>query len=180
MKLSILMCRLKSRDACVLIDNIQEQIEDIGEDIELLEESDSGEISTGQKRNNLLKRAKGDYVCFVDDDDQVSNDYLARIVPAIQDAPDVVGIRGNYFIDGAFDGVFEHSIRHSTWSKVKSNIYLRCPNHLNPVKRTIALQVMFPDQTYGEDSFYSKRLYSLLKKEVMIIKPIYNYYAVQK
>jgi hypothetical protein len=56
-------------------------------------------------------------------------------------------------------------------------VYYRCPNHLNPIKREIALQVMFPELSRGEDRDFSMRVKRLLKKEEYIDGIIYFYKA---
>jgi len=40
-------------------------------------------MTIGAKRNQLLHRAKGDYVAFVDDDDLVSSDYVNKVLSAV-------------------------------------------------------------------------------------------------
>ena len=71
---------------------------------------------------------------------------------------------------------FIHSIKYKTWFE-ENYIYYRCPNHLNPVKRELALKVRFLPQDSGEDCDYSKRLLPLLKTETYIEGIIYNYLA---
>jgi Glycosyl transferase family 2 len=48
-------------------------------DVELLYLLDNRRRSVGAKRNALLGAATGEYVSFVDDDDQVANDYVQKI-----------------------------------------------------------------------------------------------------
>jgi hypothetical protein len=54
-------------------------------------------------------------------------------------------------------------------------VFFRRANHLSPVKRELALQAMFPDQSNAEDKEYSGRLNPFLKTEVKIDKSIYHY-----
>ncbi len=70
--------------------------------------------------------------------------------------------------------IFKHSIKYSQWFE-KEGIYYRCPNHLNVVKREIALKVGFPLIDRGEDRDYSYRLYEHLKTEAEIEGTIYFY-----
>ena len=164
-----------------LLAELQEQIEVCGfeKDVEVLVQLDDHENTTGYKRNILLKRAAGDYVCFFDDDDEPSQDYIKLIMDALEDKPDVVGMRGLLYQDGAYQGVFEHSIQHKGWSN-GAGTFKRRPNHLNPVRRDLALKVGFPDVTFAEDQDYSMRLLPLLNKEQMVVKPIYHYQARSK
>ena len=58
-----------------------------------------------------------------------------------------------------------------------SGVYYRCPNHLNPMKKNIALKVGFGNKSHGEDTDFALKLneMQLLKKEEMINHPIYFY-----
>jgi glycosyltransferase involved in cell wall biosynthesis len=58
--------------------------------IEVLALLDNKQRTVGSKRNILLNMAQGEYISFVDDDDQVSPGYVAKIVNAIERKPDVV------------------------------------------------------------------------------------------
>lgn len=173
MRLSILICSLKHRETelnrLLTILNPQLTV-----DVEVLVETDGGELTIGGKRNILLNKAVGDYVCFIDDDDIVSNDYVSKILKAIETNPDCVGIEGEVTFNGNKPKKFIQSIRYNKWFE-ENNIYCRCPNHLSPVKREIALQVMFPEISFQEDRVYSARIYSYLKKESFIDGIIYFY-----
>lgn len=52
-------------------------------DVEVLYLMDNRRRSVGSKRNALLDAARGEYVSFIDDDDQVAIDYVNRIRNAI-------------------------------------------------------------------------------------------------
>lgn len=52
-------------------------------DVELLYLMDSKRRTVGEKRNALLDMAVGEYVTFIDDDDEVSPDYVERIYRTI-------------------------------------------------------------------------------------------------
>jgi glycosyltransferase involved in cell wall biosynthesis len=48
-------------------------------DVELLYFLDNRRRSVGAKRNDLLAAARGEYVSWIDDDDEVANDYVAKV-----------------------------------------------------------------------------------------------------
>jgi glycosyltransferase involved in cell wall biosynthesis len=145
-----------------------------GAGIEVLEELDNGELSVGAKRQKLLERAQGDYICFIDDDDMVPDDYVEKVLKAIETEPDCCSLTGElHWPNGGIER-FEHSIKHDKWEK-KDNVYLRYPNHLNAVKRELALQTGFKDMGHGEDRDYSDRLKPLLQSEAEIEGVIYHY-----
>lgn len=122
------------------------------------------------KRNELLNQATGDYICFIDDDDEVSDNYISEILTALDTDPDFVKITMEKYIDGRMDSIRYLSLDNSLYTHHDSNnnvIAKRTfPCHLNPVKRSIALAVGFKESLdYGEDTDYSKRLRIRLKTE---------------
>lgn len=178
-KLSILVPTLSDRKQYLdrLVSVLDKQLSN---DVELLIELDNKQQSIGQKRNKLLDKASGEYISFVDDDDIVSSDYTKLILEAIEQKPDVVGIHLMHYNDGILGGMTYHSLRYKSWyenTDTSSGLkrYYRNPNHINPVKKEIAVAVKFPDISMGEDKDYSRRLLSLLNSEVYIHEPIYHY-----
>lgn len=176
-KLSILICSLQERQEKLnrLMEVLKPQIND---EVEVIIKSDSRQMSIGTKRNSLLNEAKGEYIAFIDDDDVVSADYVNKILSAIESKPDCCGIQGTITFQGRCPRTFIHSLEYANWFE-KDNIYYRCPNHLNPVKRELALKVGFKEVNFGEDRDYSTRLFPLLKTEIMISDSIY-YYLFEK
>jgi glycosyltransferase involved in cell wall biosynthesis len=147
--------------------------------VEVITEVDSKQITTGAKRNNLLNKASGKYICFIDDDDHISNDYLRLILEATESDADCIATTGIYSINGGHPVKWRLSKDFIDEDKFDSQIneivYFRRANHLTPVKRELALQAMFPDQSNAEDREYSSRLNPFLKTEVKIDKSIYHY-----
>jgi len=173
-KFSILICHIDSRKKELdrLMKILNPQVEN--NPIEILIESDNGKMKIGKKRNILVSKAKGDFIAFIDDDDRVSDKYVDLILSSLQNNTDVLGIEGIFTTDGANPKKFIHSIKYKHWFQ-KGDIYYRNPNHLNPVKRELAKRIRFPEIDHREDRDYSRRLYSLLRKEIYIKNPIYFY-----
>ena len=178
MKFSILICTIPRRQVFLsdMIQNITQQIGENTKDVEYIFDADEN-ISVGEKRNRLLDKAKGDYIAFVDDDDTISTKYVDLVLEAIKKKPDVVGMVGAYYENGNFQAFFKHSIEYKSWNDNSEGKckYTRPPNHLNPVKRDLALSIKFPSINIEEDRDYSMRLKDLLKTESMIPIPIYMY-----
>lgn len=140
-------------------------------------------VSIGEKRNNLVKRAKGERLCFQDDDDLLSPRFIKAVLGAIAVNPDVdvLGFQGILRPRNVFSAhretKFIHTLECKEW-KTEGGIHWRSPNHINVVKKSLSEQVPFPCTSYGEDHDQSKRLLPLLKTEVMLTEPdIYEYYA---
>jgi len=173
-KLSILICSIKGRERSldILLQTLRKQKTN---DVEILVEVDNKRITTGEKRNILLKKAKGDYIAFIDDDDMVSEDYISKILKAIESKPDCCSIEGTVrFKRKGTQKRFLHSMQFKSWFTA-NDIYYRCPNHISPVKRELALKTGFPNISVEEDKAFSLKLLPLLKTEEVIKGPIYFY-----
>lgn len=150
-------------------------------EIELLIELDNGTSSIGAKRNSLVARAKGKYICFIDDDDNVSDDYIPLILNASNSNADCASLTGLYFINGIYDRPFIHSLRYKEWWQ-DENFYYRCPNHLNLIKRELVKDILFEDKNFGEDGCWSMEIQKrgLLKTQFEINEILYFYNARSK
>ena len=145
--------------------------------IELLTDNHEYDL-VGTKRNRLLERATGKYLCFFDADDTPSHDYIDQLMKAVESDCDCASLRGEYSVDGVFDGVFEHSLKYDKWATVKGEIkYIRTPNHLNMCRSSIAKVFKFPDTNFGEDADWSSQIFQAgaLKTEHYIDDIIYYY-----
>ncbi len=174
-KLSILICAIEERKH-KLIQLLRHLEAQSTKEVEILVKSDDRQMSIGEKRNFLLQEAKGDYVCFIDDDDWVDGEYIPLILEALKSKPDVVGIVGIMSTNGKSQRRFEHTILYGGYFELNT-IYCRPPNHLNPMKRSIAIQFEYKEINMGEDTDWALRVMEshLNQVEVMIDKPIYHY-----
>ena len=175
-KLSILVCTLNSRKS--FFDKLYKKINrQLTPDVQFLNYCDNGQITIGAKREMLKQAATGDYIVYVDDDDRISRYYVRNILEALESKPDTVGIRGFQTSDLKDLKYFECSLRYGEkqWSEIHNNLVVKPTNHINPVKRELALKCPFPDLYYGEDKFYSQALKPLLKTEVVADGWLYWY-----
>ncbi len=180
MKLSILICTTFDRSEMFnfLKHHLQNQINELGKqrEVEILSECDNKEISVGKKRQNLLEKAKGDYVVFIDSDDWCPYSYVENILKATNHNPDCIGFLIN--CTGTPGITASASNRWNGWGdKVGGFDYVRTIYHKNPVKRDIALQIGYKDMRFGEDYDYSLRLKQsgLLQSEEFINEVMYEY-----
>lgn len=146
-------------------------------EVELLTDIDNGEKTIGSKRQNLLNRAGGQYVCYVDDDDIVSADYVSELLQAINKTkPDCVGF---WYESCCMATGHKRTVEVSLHTKakgIKEEILThRYTNHLTPVKRDIALQVGFEDISVNEDNQYSRGVVKIARTEWLINKVLYYY-----
>lgn len=138
--------------------------------------NDRTDCSIGVKRNILLQSAKGEYICFIDDDDRIADDYVELVMQGIATNPDCCSLNGIITTDGKNPKPFKHSIDYASMYE-RDGVYYRPPNHLNTVRASIAKRMVFPDWDRSEDSNYCFQLRDsgLLKVEYKI-EPVLYYY----
>jgi cellulose synthase/poly-beta-1,6-N-acetylglucosamine synthase-like glycosyltransferase len=180
MLLSILIPTLTDRKKKFdfICNKIQDQIQakGLGQEIEILFFEDNRKHSIGHKRNWLIEQAVGKYIMFVDDDDDVSYDFIEKIYEGLLTDPDCISLVGIITFSGNNPKQFIHSIKYNKYFE-KDNVYFRPPNHLNPIRRDIAVKFPFKEINFAEDTDYAMRICNagLLKKEYEISKPYYYY-----
>lgn len=180
MTLSILITTVPERASLFapLYVELCRQSEPFGEAIEILFDdrpraNKPGGVPIGSKRNDLLQRAAGGHVVFFDDDDLPMDWYVEDIMKALEKDPDSVGQLIKHLSNGRPAHDCLHSVRFAKWSKTPVHtegfgmVYQRGTGHRNPVRRSIALQVGFPDLKWGEDEPYSNGVTALCKTEVL-------------
>ena len=155
------------------------------QEVEILHDaSQRGSITTGEKRNHLLSRARGEYIWFIDDDDMILEGAISEILKATETDCDVMAINGIMTTDGKDEKQWYIALGNpyeAKWVDGKE-IYLRYPNHITPMKREIASQIKFADKNNFEDYSFAVSLKDsgLLKTETTIDTPVYYYkYSTQ-
>jgi glycosyltransferase involved in cell wall biosynthesis len=182
-KLSILIPSLVSRSESYLHlkKELYRQIDemDASKEVEVLANIDSGEKSIGTKRNELLQCSMGKYVCFVDDDDIIVSNYIQLLLQAINEDKDCCSLKGVITWDNENPEIFEHSIKYDEYrtNATGNPKYERYPNHLNAIKREIAIGFKFPETNFGEDTDWATQIKrsGLIKTEAVIPQVIYHY-----
>jgi hypothetical protein len=164
-----------------LVNGLEKQIQDEGlyGEVEILSNSRMG-ISTGKKRNELINESKGEFIVFIDDDDEVYDWYVKEIYGCLKKNPkiDCVGINGVISFSGTNHKQWFISKEYGHWYETP-DAYFRTPNHISPVRKSIASAIGFPDMHHGEDFTYAMGILPLLKHEEKIDKPLYHYKFVQ-
>lgn len=175
-RLSVLLCTVVNRADLFAKLHAHLAAQATGKPAEILVACDNKEISIGKKRDNLLRQATGDYVCFVDDDDWVADDYVDRILAALETSPDCVGFKITCTTNGRNPVKAIASMRYKQWAEnLDGFVHNRSAYHKTPVRRDIALRVGFRDMRYGEDKIYSSGIMRYLKTEVFVDAVLYFY-----
>jgi len=115
---------------------------------------DRREKSIGRKREELLQAAQGKYMSFIDDDDQITEAYIEDLRATIAGEFHVMRLRGQ---------IQQYTFTHSTETSLSSpmaigSVFVRPPNHLNPMMTDVAKLVHFGDATRGEDLDWTIRM----------------------
>ena len=147
--------------------------------IEIIVNEDNKEHTIGYKRQEVLEKAKGKYISFIDDDDMVSISYISKIADILNtEKYDGVGFLGIFYENKIPMLLFSHSNTNTShYLSDDSKIRHRPLNHLNPVLLSIAKTIGYSDLNFGEDMDYCDKLSisNLIKKQNMINEVLYHY-----
>jgi glycosyltransferase involved in cell wall biosynthesis len=177
-KLSILICTIPQR--AQFFDRLWKILEpQETEETEIIY-NDHRFHSIGRKRNDLLEQSRGQYICFIDDDDRVSDNYVKLLMEGINKGVDCCSLKGIITEDGQNPLVFEHSIKYNAYKTNENGHevrYERYPNHLNAIRSDIAKRFRFQEISHGEDTEWATQIHKsgLLKTEHYIPEVIYHY-----
>ena len=139
---------------------IDAQVE--GKPVDIMVLKDNRERTIGEKRQLALDLCKTRYISFIDDDDIVSAKYVQLILNELKSEPTGIGFRGIITTknQNAIEFVHKAGLKYSEKPEqyMRSLVYTRPLNHLNPVLTDIAREIGFKPISEGEDWDYSLRL----------------------
>jgi len=173
-QLSILTPTIPSRKEQLskLSEKIAKQSNDLA--VEHLSFADNRTRTIGAKRQALLDIARGEYIAFVDDDDDIEPDYVSEILLAIKQGPDVITFEQNSYYNGAFSKVvFGLNNRDEPFQP--NGITLRAPWHVCVWKRELIRTCQFGESNYGEDIIWSRQARARIKTSLHIDKTLCTY-----
>lgn len=157
--LSVCLPAMCSRNWIPLAESLHSQCRKAGQ-AELIVVSDSGALTSGQKRQQLAALSRGEYRAFVDDDDSVAPNYVDSLLAGCREGCDVISFDVRKEIDGVFaerekftlcsDGAAVSAEKHVVGMTV---------NHLCAWRRELAALVGWdPTLGYGDDQLWYKPL----------------------
>jgi glycosyltransferase involved in cell wall biosynthesis len=173
-QLSILTPTIQSRKEQLskLSEKIAKQSDDLA--VEHLSFADNRTRTIGAKRQSLLDIARGEYIAFVDDDDDIEPDYVSEILAAIQQGPDVITFEQNSYYNGAFSKVI-FGLNNRDEPFQPNGITLRAPWHVCVWKRELVKTCQFGESNYGEDIIWSRQARARIKTSLHIDKTLCTY-----
>lgn len=186
-KFSVLTPAIPERKekAFALYEKIQKQMSLIKrEDVEHLLYFDNKRRSIGAKRDSMIQAAQGKFIAFCDDDDDISDNYIFRILEAIDKHPDVdvitfnqrAHINGEGFnVDFGLENENEESVRDKDGKLVDIK---RKPFHVCAWRRMLAHIYHPTDYSYGEDYAWVEQIIEKEEKltEYKIDEVLHYYY----
>lgn len=173
--LSILICSVFERTGHTpVIEKVRQQAEH--KPVEVLVLTDNRSMSIGAKRNALIATSSGDYVAFVDDDDQVADNYIDALLAATESHADVLTFAMEYRYNGTTIREVQQSLKYPLHGRaVHPRLSQITPHHTSAVRRDIAERIPFPDTSYGEDRDWARQLRIAARTETIIPKVLYIY-----
>jgi glycosyltransferase involved in cell wall biosynthesis len=146
-------------------------------DVEILYLVDNKTRTVGAKRNALMQIARGTYVSYVDDDDEVSPDYVERLAQAAASGKaDVIVFPIRVTLDGGQEGVVEPSVKAPEQEEFKpGGITKRRPIQIACWRRELVHKIKFPDVQWGEDHLWGDKASAKVKSEWRIDAVLYHY-----
>lgn len=158
--LSILIPALSSRPWHRVVGELHRQKEQCWfPEVEILYEL--GDAKSGVKRQNLMVRAVGDYVAFVDDDDELSSDYLRSLVDGCRTRVDVVAFNLR-FRSSSWDG--DETWKFGLWKNDRKKGVAEsrmAANHLCAWRQKIARRVAWcPDLGNADDHLWFQPIHA--------------------
>lgn len=145
--------------------------------VEILSFYDNRRRSVGEKRNSLLREARGKFVVYLDDDDRVADDYIATLLGVIHDNPDADVIVYDQLCSGHGPQPYicKYGIDYKYTKYAVNGVWTGKPAHTMPWRRELVRHVAYQDSNYGEDTDWVKRAVPLVKKQVRIDRVMYYY-----
>lgn len=165
-------------------------------DVELLYLMDNKRRPVGAKRNALLSQATGEYVSFIDDDDDVAADYVKRIYTAIKQGR---AAKVDVICFGQRATLAPHNITHECSYSLQHykreprrqlatingpdgvqlpNVlaWSGPPSHTMIWRRELVADLKFPEKTFGEDVDWVDLACQRAKSEIQLNgSPLYLY-----
>lgn len=157
------------------------QVKKYNGEVKIITLKDDKYDSTGTKRNTLVSMAYqlgAKYISHHDDDDVPAKNYVEQQLLVAHSGLDCGSLLGSIYFDGVIGKPFHHSIEYDKWFE-NTEIYARCPNHLNALKIEIAMAFPFPDKTVGEDGTQSEQMAKAgaIKTQYNTQGVIYHYFT---
>jgi len=168
-----------------LYEKIEKQSLDYKDKVEIISILDNKCMSVGKKRKSLFSLSSGLYTCQIDDDDDVTDDFVSTLISIIEgiemsdNNPEVISYNQKCDLDGK-ELLVVSSIQYPTTdSYVSNNVMYRYPWHWCCWRNDIAKSGNFLNCNWGEDSIFSQSVKYNVTNEIKLDK-VLCYYNFKK
>jgi glycosyltransferase involved in cell wall biosynthesis len=134
-----------------------------------------GGLSIGKKRESLIERAEGKYLCFLDDDESIAPNYLETLVRLCCERKDVVTFRNISKLDNYWMIVDMSLIYKENQQASPTEMITRRPWHICPVLSKYAKLYAFEDISYGEDWNWMEKVLTHCQTEAKTNAVLHGY-----
>lgn len=151
----------------------------LNQPVEVLLFGDNRRRTLGDKMNGLMTWARGEYLTFVDDDDDVTDDYVGTILRAVIENPaDVICFDVDCTLvasDGKVQrAIVKPSIFHPN-EEFHEGVVRRKPLQVAVWRSSLARMSRWPSGQYNVDTGWASELWPLIKSEYRIPQVLYKY-----
>ena len=182
MKLSILIATVKEREE--KFNNLFNRITSIVKDydgIEILYNDaprydEPNGLTVGEKRQALIDVAKGKYIMFVDDDDDVQDNFIESLYPLLDKDVDVINGNVLAYIDG-ITHIIDQSIFYNS-EQLQEGITKRFPSVMSVWNRELTKKAKFKPLNNGEDFDWTHQMNPKTEIKTDLIWQVYNYSSI--
>lgn len=149
---------------------------DEGGKVEHITVFDNCKRSVGLKRQACLDIARGEYIAFVDDDDEIAPDYVSKILDAIETTrADVITFDQRAHVNHQSARV-NFDLANGDNPFIADTVVKRGAWHVNVWKRELVKDCVFPDNSYGEDLVWSLQARNRVKTHHHIDAILHEYH----
>jgi glycosyltransferase involved in cell wall biosynthesis len=134
-----------------------------------------GGLSIGKKRQALVKSAEGKYLCFIDDDETISPQYLESLMRLCAKGADVCTFRCIVKME-TFWTLIDMRFDYKCNDQLNPNYTVRRPPwHICPVKSEYAKKFPFPDLNNAEDFVWMEKVLTYCTTESHTDEILFQY-----
>lgn len=148
-------------------------------EVEVLVNSDQrfldGGPSIGMKRQELVQRATGKYLCFLDDDDTIPPNYVESLMRLCVIGADVCTFRAMVKLESFWASVDMRLVYLINDQITPEYEIRRPPWHICPIRSKFAKMYSFPDKNNAEDFEWMEKILANCTTEAHTDKILFQY-----
>jgi glycosyltransferase involved in cell wall biosynthesis len=134
-----------------------------------------GGLSIGKKRQSLVSKANGKYLCFLDDDESIAPNYTETLLRLCNFDLDVCTFRSIIKLDSAW-GLVDMRLFYKENDQFSPEYTMRRPPwHICPVRREFASLYEFDDINNAEDYIWFEKVLTHCTTEAHTDKILFQY-----